>query len=313
MRVVVVALLVVAVLIVASQRRATADAAPGMTGELGAGGSAVGDISKSGGETDVIGVDLVQGCKVDVKWSAGFAATVDVLDPNGSETAIGLDNPRSATVLGWQVPTTGHWRFLVRSSDETQGGYRLTVTPKWAKSIKIAGTDATTFDVPMPADGFVRGVVRAAKNASSPRILSFRAPDGAELLPAPVDGTARVAKWTGVATTAPGVHVLTATAGGTSRAFTGTLTRRVPKTPPTHLDLRNFLDSVSYEKDGVADYFRHSCGPCHGFASSYSQTRGYAKTALSTMRSGVMPLVGPRASPATIELVSQWIRTGYQR
>jgi len=314
MRAVVVAgALLVASLVAVSLRRADADPAPGMTGELGAGGAANGDISKSGGETDVIGVDLVQGEKVDVRWTAAFGAVVVVLDPDGTEVAIGLDDPRSAKVLGWDVPTTGHWRFLVHSSDGTQGRYQLTVTPKWSKTINITGVDATTIDVAMPAGGFLRGVVRAGKDASLPQILSFVSPGGVEQLTAPIQGTARAVKWKGVATTEAGLHRLTATAGGTSRAFTGTLTRRVPRTRPTRIDLSNFLDPISYADDGVSDYFRHSCAPCHGWASSYTATRGYARSALSSMRFARMPLGGPPASAATLELVSQWIATGYGR
>jgi hypothetical protein len=313
MRVVVVGALLVASLAAVSLRRADADPTPGMTGELGAGGNAVGDISKSGGETDVIGVDLVHGCKADVRWTAAFGAAVVVLDPDGTEVAIGLDDPRSSKVLGWVVPSTGHWQFLVHSSDGTQGRYHLTITPKWAASIRIAGVDATTIDVPMPTGGFLRGVLRAGRDASFPQILSFLSPGGVEQLTEAVQGTARTVKWKGVATTEAGLHHLTATAGGTSRAFTGTLTRRVPRTRPSRIDLSNFLDPISYANDGVADYFRHSCAPCHGWASSYSATRGYARSALSTMRAGLMPPGGPRAGAATLELVSQWIATGYQR
>jgi hypothetical protein len=290
-----------------------ARAASSATGELTQGGTALGDVSKSAGETDVIGVDLEQGANIDVRWTAGFDAAVSLLDPDGHVVPLGLGDPRSSKVLGWTVPATGHWRFQVSSSDGTQGNYRLIVTPKWRRTIAVAGVDATTFDVPMPAGGFVRGVLRAARDASFPEFLSFRSPGGVELLPDAVHGPARAVRWKGVATTESGVHKLTAAAGGASRAFTGTLIRRAPRFHATRINLRNGIDSVSYLNDGVADYFKHSCAPCHDWATTYSGTRGYASTALSSMRSGQMPLGGPPAGAATLELVSQWILTGYAK
>jgi len=290
-----------------------ARAALGAAGELGEGGTAVGDISKSGAETDAIGVDLVQGSKIDVRWTAGFAAAVSLVDPDGQPAALGLAGLRSSRVLGWTVPATGRWQFLVNATENTQGNYKLTVARKWDRTVALSGVDATTFEVAMPADGFLRGVLRADRDAASPEFVSFLSPSGVELLPDAVQGPARTVKWKGVATTEPGVHKLTAAAGGTSRAFTGTLVRRVPKFRPTKTDLRNGIDPISYADDGVGDYFRHTCGPCHSWATSYSGARGYAGMALGKMRSGEMPKGGPRASLATIELVQQWILTGYPR
>jgi len=303
--------LVAAAAAVASLR--PAQAAPSATGELGAGGTALGDISKSGGETDAIGVDLVQGSLIDVRWNAGFAAAVSLVDPDGNPAALGLAGLRSSRVLGWSVPATGRWQFLVNATEGSQGNYKLTVTPKWDKTVALTGVDTTTFGVAMPAGGYLRGVLRAAPDASYPEFLSFLSPGGVEQLTAVVHGPARAVRWKGVATTEPGVYSLIATAGGDSRAYTGTLFRRAPRFRPTKIDLRNGIDPVSYTDDGVGAYFRSRCAPCHSWASTYTGNKAYARSSLGMMSVGKMPRGGPRADAATLDLVAQWILTGYPK
>src|SRR5262245_51892198 len=59
-----------------------AQGATGTSGELGQGGSAKGDISKTAGDVDTIGVNLVAGMELDVRWSGGFPADVHFFDPD---------------------------------------------------------------------------------------------------------------------------------------------------------------------------------------------------------------------------------------
>jgi hypothetical protein len=75
----------------------------------------------------------------------------------------------------------------------------------------------------------------------------------------------------------------------------------------------NGLTPISYENDGVKNYFDRSCGSCHSWSKTYSGVRAYAKSALPRMVSGNMPAGGPRATAENISLLKQWIATGYTK
>jgi hypothetical protein len=238
---------------------------------------------------------------------------VSLLDPVGNPVDVGINGVRATRVPAWSVPATGHWQILVSAPAGSQGNYKLTVTSKWDRLVPLTGADTTTFDVAMPAGAYIRGVLRAAPDANFPEFLSFESPSGVEMLAAAVHGPRRAVAWRGVATTESGIHKLTTTAGGDSRAYTGTLIRRVPRVRPTKIDVRNGIDPISYTDDGVGAYFRSRCAPCHSWAATYSGNAAYARKSLGMMSTGKMPRGGPRADLATLDLVAQWILTGYPK
>ena len=282
-------------------------------GNLASGGTVKGDISKTAGETDTIGVDLVVGMSMDVRWAADFPATVSFFDPNGQPIDIGLDMPRVRTVSDWPVPATGHYEFRIASADGSQGVYRLSVIPAWNRRLTLEGSGDTTFDVPMPAASTLKGKVQSQPGASNPSILSLRSPVDEELLINPITGTPGTARMRAVACATEGVYRFTATAAAGTQDFVATLKRLSPRIPVTRIDIRNGLTQISYANDGVEAYFDARCASCHTWASSYAGVRAYATLALGRMKSGNMPQGGPRADAQTIDLVTEWIKTGYGR
>ena len=60
-------------------------------------------------------------------------------------------------------------------------------------------------------------------------------------------------------------------------------------------------------------YFDRTCAGCHSWARSYTGVRSMAKSAVARMATGNMPRGGPRASPAQVALVKDWIATGYPK
>jgi hypothetical protein len=288
--------------------------ATGTTGELAQGGTARGDISKTAADVDKIGVQLVAGSQIDVRWSSGFPGDVHFFGPDGLEIALGLDAGKSASVTAWPVPADGRYEFRIASADGSQGLYTLKVTPRWAKTVELTGSGDTTFDVLMPALSSLKGKVESLPGASNPSVLSLRSPADVELLVnPPLVGSPGLAKMKSVDCPAAGVYRFTATATAGTLDFAATLKRRARPIPLTRVNIRNGLDQISYANDGVEAYFDARCASCHSWASSYTGVRAFATLALGRMKTGNMPLGGPRADAATISLVQEWIQTGYGR
>ena len=290
-----------------------AEGATGTTGELLQGGTAKGDISKTAGDADAIGVQLVAGTQIDVRWAGGFSGDVHFFDPDGQEIALGFETAKSMSVTAWPVPRDGRYEFRIASADGSQGLYSLKVTPRWAKSVELTGSGETTFDLRMPGASSLKGKVEPAPGASSPVILSLRSPADEELLINPVIGLPGLAKLKTVTCATPGTYRFTATATDGTQEFVATLKRRTRAIPLTRINIRNGLDPISYANDGVEQYFDTRCASCHSWASSYAGVRAYSKLSLGRMSSGNMPAGGPRADGATLNLVEEWIKTGYGR
>jgi len=287
--------------------------ASGTTGELAQGGIAKGDISKTAGDLDTIGVQLVAGSALDVRWASGFPADVVFVDPDGQEVDLGLGAAKSASVKGWPVAKDGRHEFRIASADGSQGTYTLKAIARWEKTVVFTGTGEATFDLPMPASSAIRGKVKPLPGASNPSILSLRSPADAELLIGPVVGSTGLAKLKETACATAGLYRFTATATSGTEEFEATLKRRAPAIPITRINIRNGLDQISYESDGVKAYFDTRCKSCHSFASNYAGVRAYANLSLSKMRAGSMPPGGPRATADQLSLIDEWIKTGYGR
>ena len=287
--------------------------ASGTAGDLAQGGIAKGDISKTAGDLDTIGVQLAAGSALDVRWSAGFPGNVVFVDPDGQEVDLGIDASKSASVKAWPVAKNGRHEFRIASADGSQGTYTLKAVARWEKTVVFTGTGESTFDLPMPGSSAIRGKVKPLPGASHPSILSLRSPADAELLVGPVVGSTGLAKLRETACATAGVYRFTATAAEGTGGFEATLKRRTPAIPIARINIRNGLDQVSYANDGVEQYFKSRCASCHGFASNYAGVRAYANLSLSKMRAGSMPPGGPRATAAQVSLVDEWIKTGYGR
>lgn len=306
------AVAVVAALFTAVTSR-PASGAGDATGSLASGGTAKGDISTEAGETDAILIDLVGGSRLDVKWSSGFAANVSLLAPGGAPLAIGLDGVKKATANAIEVPTTGSYRFEIRSADGTQGFYTLQAKPYWDKTVVLEGAGEQTFDVAMPATGRIKGKVQPLPGASNPSITSFIDPNGTELLVAPIVGSTGLAKLKTTTCGATGDYRFTALASAGTQGFRATLKRSVPRQRMTKIDVSNGIMQISLESSGLAQYVNNHCASCHSWAGAYAGVRAYAKQSLVRMRSGNMPPGGPRADAATLAKFEEWIKTGYGR
>ena len=304
----------VAAAAIASLAMRPAHGATGTTGELGQGGTAKGDISKTAGDIDKIGVQLVAGTQIDVRWTGGFTGDVHFFDPDGLEVDLGFAAGKSDSVSAWPVPANGRYEFRIASADGTQGFYTLKVTQSWAKTVEFTGTGDSTFEVLMPVSSSLKGKVETLPGASNPSLVSLRSPADEEmLLNPPLVGTPGVVKMKSIACPATGRYRLSVTASGGTQEFAVTLKRRTPPIPITRINIRNGLDQISYANDGVENYFDLRCASCHSWAGSYAGVRAYANLALSRMKSGNMPQGGPRADAGTISLVTEWIQTGYGR
>jgi hypothetical protein len=272
------------------------------SGTLAAGGTATGDISRTDGETDRIDVELVAGATLSVALKGTFRATVVLTDPDGAPVALGLagTGQQRGSI---DVARGGTYRFAVASADGSQGVYKLVAKQTWPRSVTISGNGTSTVDVGMPAGGKL-GV--SVSGTGSPEITGLLDPNGLELLNAPVLVHGRAAKLPATTVAVAGIFEVTVTSDG---AWTGRITRHVPRMASTRLHLENGLDAVSFRNDGVAAVFSRHCASCHEWASSYSGVRRYAFDAIARMTNGVMP-PGGGLSGAEIALVRTWITTG---
>lgn len=284
------------------------------TGSLGAGGVARGDISKDAGETDRVLVDLEEGATLDVAFASAFAPSFSLAGPGGEPVDLGVPAASRLHVRDLVVPATGTYTFTVASAEGDQGLYTLSVRQKWARTVPIEGAGTVTLDVAMPATSRLScSVARARGAAGSPSIDSLLAPGGAELLAAPVEAKRGVARLAATDTAVGGVHALTISASDGTSAWSGKVTRSVPRVRPTKLDLTNGIDRVSYAAAGLDDFFSRRCGGCHGWAKSYSGMKSKVRKSLPMMRSGQMPANGARIPSDQLALIQSWVDTGLAR
>lgn len=301
-----------AALAAATDGTSAARAQTGATGELGTGGTAVGDVSLDAGDEDAIGVELGAGSAFDVRLAAPFAAELRCTDPAGTETTVALTGTKTRLAKSVAVAVSGRHVFRVRSTDGRQGAYALTITPKWPARATVKGAVGTAATFPLAAGATVKGRVVADRKAGAwdPQVTSFTAPDGAELLAAPVAGKKGAANVGPVTATESGPHSLTVEGAADGTGFTVAFTARVPRAKPAKLDLRNGLTTISFEQDGVKALLASRCVACHVWAGSAAAFKPHAKTSLGNVVNGTMPQTGPRLTGPEIALLRGWIETG---
>lgn len=278
-----------------------------VTGELVGGGTVAGDISLEAGETDTIGVNLVQGATMDLKFSATFTASVECVDASGASVAIGWTGTTAQTATGVPVGSTGRHEFRVRSSGG-QGTYSLTVTPRWTTKISLTGAMGTPVPVAMPTGASLKGKVTGT--GFTPTIDSVQGPDGSPLLAAALAGKNGAVKLPPVVARVPGIHLVQVGGGQQGGSFSALMKMKAPKVKPVKLDLRNGLTPVSFAKDGVGTMLATKCGACHAWTGSVAAFKPFAKSSLSRVITGQMPQGGPKLPAAEISLIRSWIETG---
>ncbi len=278
----------------------------GVTGELVGGGTVAGDISLEAGETDTIGVNLVQGATMDLKFSATFASSVECVDANGTAVAIAWAGTTAQTATGVAVGSTGRHQFRIRSTGG-QGVYSLTVTPRWATKISLTGAMGTPVTVAMPAGASLKGKFTSA--TFTPSVEAATGPDGSPLVAAPIAGKNGSVKLAIVAQ-APGLQRLEVGGGAAGGAFSAVLKMKAPKVKPVKADLRNGLTPIGFAKDGVGTLLVAKCGACHAWTNSATSFKPVAKSSLARVISGQMPQGGPKLPAAEISLIRSWIETG---
>jgi hypothetical protein len=290
-----------------------ADSARGQSaaiGELGAGGTAQGDISRQAAEEDRIGIDLVEGSTLAAKFAGTFSAHVDLLAPNDATTTVDLG--ATPTLTAWPVTETGRYHFRIRSADGSQGAYSLTAVATWPKKVALAGATGDAFSVGLPAGASVKGTVASSPaGAWNPSVSAFLAPDGANLLAAAIAAKKGVARLPKTAIVTSGRHAIAVDGGTPGCLFQATLSVKAPKRKLAKIDIRNGLSPVSFALDGIAKLMTdNGCVKCHPWASSAADARLHAPIAVVRMKLGQMPVGGPRVPAAAIALFQQWITTG---
>jgi hypothetical protein len=281
-------------------------------GELGAGGAAQGDISKDAGEEDRIGIDLAAGSTLDVKLAAAFAADVALLGPSDAPTGADFGAAATKTLAAWPVAATGKYHIVIRSADGSQGLYTLTAVAKWPTKVTLTGATGDTVSVGLPAGAAVKGTVSSLPGGSwDPRVMSFAAPGGANLLAAPVNGAKGVARLPKTTTSVAGLHSITVEGGTAGGQFQAAITVKAKKVKPVKLDLRNGLTVVGFAADGIGQIMKdNNCVSCHAWAANYAGVKQFAKRSLPRMQTGQMPVGGPRVAAESVSLFREWIATG---
>ena len=283
------------------------EAAGDASGSLGSGGRAKGDISRGANETDRTTVDLVEGARLTLRFSAGFQPTFVLTDPNDAPVDLGAQSGTRVQVTDLPVPATGTYTATISSADGSQGFYSLAVRQVWSRKLTVSGSGLQRLDVPMPPGGRLAAAVHGA--AGQPEISALEDPAGGALLTAPIVTSGHTAKLPATTTPVGGIYHLTVDTADHASPWTATLTRTTPASPATQLKLSNGLDVVSYSNDGVGALFARRCGRCHGWASSYAGVRSYVFRALGRIQSGSMPPDGPLAR-TDVALIRAWIATG---
>lgn len=282
------------------------------TGELGAGGVALGDISTTAGEEDRIGVDLVSGSTLSAKFVAGFHAEIVLLDPNDAASAATFSTAAASTLVAWAVPATGKYHFRIRSADGTQGTYTLTAAAKWPAKVTVTGSSGGDASIGLPAGATVKAVVSSMPAAAwDPNLVAFMAPGGVNLLGAAVTGAKGVALLPKTKTTAAGVHSISVQGGAAGAQFQAAFTVKAAKVKPARIDLRNGLTSVGFAAGGIGQMMKdYNCVTCHSWASSYAGVKANAVLAVPRIQVGQMPKGGPPLPASAVSLFQQWVNTG---
>jgi hypothetical protein len=283
-------------------------------GELGAGGTAQGDISNTAGEEDRIGIDLGQGSALTATLTATFTSEIDLLGPNDAATSASFGAAATKSLVAWQVPESGRYHFRIRSADGSQGTYKLTAQAAWPSRLALDGQAGGALQVALPAGASVKGTISATPAGSwDPAVSSFMAPNGVNLLASALQGAKGIVRLPKTTTSAAGMHAIAVGGPVAGATFVATLTVKPPKTKPAKIDIRNGLAGVSFAQDGVAQMLvNDNCTKCHAWASTYAGAKQYARLALPRIQSGQMPAGGPRVSAADLSLFKQWVATGMQ-
>lgn len=285
-----------------------ARAVGGVTGELAGGGTAAGDISREAGETDTIGVNLVEGATMDLKFSSSFTPVVECVDPAGATVSIAWTGTTLKTATGIALGATGRHQFRIRSADGSQGTYSLTVTPRWTTKISVNGTMGDAVTVAMPAGASVKGKITSA--TFTPTIDGIQSPDGSQLLGSALSGKNGAVKLPAVVAVVPGLHRVVIGGGLPGGTFSALMKMKAPKVKPVKLDLRNGLTPISFANDGVGTLLVAKCGACHAWTNSATSFKAVAKSSLSRVSTGQMPQGGPKLPATDISLIRSWIETG---
>ncbi len=286
------------------------------TAELGNGGSVKGDISNTPGEQDRIGIDLLAGSDLSIKFVPKFGAVFELLDPDGQTVVLPASKGGKTIVKSFPIGTSGHYEFRVAAKPGAQGLYKLAANPIWSGKITLLGSSGDSFDFVVPAQTRMKGTIKAIRSPGFvPRIDTLYGPEG-ELLPGPVNGKGSKVSLPWVTATSFGKHTLTIGAASGSGNFKIVLKRKVPKNAATKFDIRNGINVISFANDGVAQIFKTRCASCHtrnhSWGNTYAGVKGRSAAALGRIRSGNMPTDG-RLSGAEISLIEQWIKTGRAR
>jgi hypothetical protein len=286
------------------------------TAELGDGGKVKGDISNTIGEEDRIGVDLVAGCELYIKFVPKFKPDFTFFDPRGGKITLAESKGGKTIAKGLLIEETGRYEFLIKALDGTQGLYVLTAKPVWPGKIKLEGNDGDSFEIVMPVGARIKGAVKAVKSPGFvPRIDFLSAPGGADLF-GPQDGRRGKATMPWVDATEYGTYAFSVGATSGNGAFRAVLKRKVPKLVASSLDVRNGINTISFSNDGVGDVFKRRCASCHShnhaWAGKYAGAKARAIESFGRIRSGNMPPDG-KIPASEISLIEQWIKTGRNR
>ena len=281
-------------------------------GDLKAGGTATGDISKAAAEVDRIGIDLADGATLTAKFTADFNAKIDLLDPNEGDTTANFGTGSTKTLTAWPATSSGKFHFRIGSADGSQGTYTLTASVKWPAKLARTGASGDTLTIGLPAGAKLKGTIAASPAKSwTPQILNVIAPSGTGLLASAITGKNGVAKLPTLKAAEAGAHQIAVGGGTAGGQFTASLTCKAPKTKAVKLALGNGLTPISYAKDGIGQLLvDHACTACHSWATAYATTKQHAAAALPRVTTGQMPVNGARLSAAEIALFRQWIATG---
>ena len=284
--------------------------------ELGAGGAVKGDISSTPGEEDRIGIDLVAGSELSVKFVPKFKPEFELLDPDGQPFPLAAPKGTKTIAKGIPISVSGHYEFRIAATEGTQGGYKLAAKTAWAGKLSFDGSSGDTIEVTMPAGARVKASVKAVQSPGYvPRIDGLSGPDDAELS-GPFEGRGSKASMPWVTGTIGGAHRLTVGASEGSGSFRVVLKRKVAKASAAKLDITNGINSISFAEDGVAEIFANRCASCHSrnhsWAATYAGVTGRLSDAFSRIQRGSMPPDG-RLPATEISLIEQWIKTGRNR
>lgn len=293
---------------VAASPGRTAFAEGSASGELGAGGTVTGDISKSAGEEDVIGLDLVSGSTIDLKLSSSFAAEVELRDAEGGDVTIPWTGTTLRTAVSVPVTTTGRYALRIRSADGTQGAYTLSVAPKWTTKFTVTGAMGEPILVELPKGGALKGKVTGG--SWTPTIAGVAGPNGAQLVATEIAGKKGAVTLPTIVAAAAGVHRVSVGGAAPGGTYSALLSRKVPKVKATRLDLRNGLSVVGFQTGGVAALLDAKCASCHTWTATAGSFKSVARMALARVVSGQMPQGGPRLASEETALIRSWIESG---